>query len=121
MKTHCEKAPTNYSKATFDGKEEWGAYFSTYKVDKKDMPCVGDKIMVRTKAGEIHERIVGRKNKTFKNYLVLQLEPNAEVAQNAAERYAAKVGEQVKKPVSPVNGWCNKCQSYCYGDCEASR
>lgn len=23
------------------------------------------------------------------------------------------------KKVHGVNGWCNKCHSYCYGDCEA--
>ena len=24
------------------------------------------------------------------------------------------------KPVKFVSGWCNKCYSYCYGDCEAN-
>lgn len=119
MKTHCEKSPTNYSKVVFEGVESFGAYFSTWKVAPEDMPRQGDKILVKTKAGEIHTRTIGRKNKTFKGYLILQLVADEEIAKKAAEKIKAHVKDQPQTG-HVLNGWCNKCQSYCYSDCEAA-
>jgi hypothetical protein len=50
----------------------------------------------------------------------VQLVDDADIAAKANQRY-----QDAKKTATPakftsVNGWCNKCQSYCYGDCQAN-
>jgi hypothetical protein len=108
--------PTNYSKATFEGLEQWGAWIAIK--NQNELPRVGDLVSIKTKAGELHTRKVGKLCKVYKTGRIVQLVVDTEIAAKATQRYQATKQES---KFTPVNGWCNKCQSYCYGDCEASR
>lgn len=35
--------------------------------------------------------------------------------------YESQIVKITTKPAATWDGWCNKCQSYCWGDCEASQ
>lgn len=122
-------APTNYSKAyNKDGSVSWGAWISVK--EGEEQPKAGDLIIVKTKKGELHTRTISNKwtagKGKYKTGYIISLVADEEVAKKAAERYQdAKIESQSQykptyKPSSYVSGWCNKCQSYCYGDCEAA-
>lgn len=134
MKTWHETKPTNYSKVHIEGVDHWGAWIST-----KATPSKGDKVVIKTKAGELHTRIIGSKLVRYASGVIVILEQDADIAKKAQERYQAKIDEnkghvEAKKetksyqPVAKsnydykvINKVCHLCGSVCYGDCIASR
>ena len=55
-------------------------------------------------------------------------ELDAEVAKTAEQIKIETTATEAKKhtfvdtePIHGVNGYCRKCHSYCYGDCDANR
>jgi hypothetical protein len=47
---------------------------------------------------------------------------DVEKVNNLIARQAIRVDDSAPAAVAPkafASGWCNKCKSYCYGDCES--
>jgi hypothetical protein len=119
-----------------DGTRAWGAYVDLgfnrrTRRPEHDMPAVGDTIAVRTKGGETHQRVIARICQQYKTGALVALVADAEVAATAQQRYAAAVrsgqaqdggnGRGIDQAALHRDGRpCPRCQSYCYGDCEAS-
>lgn len=52
--------------------------------------------------------------------LVVTVDDKPELARQVADFQAAwSASLSTPKPEARGNGWCEKCQSYCYGDCGA--
>ena len=112
-----------YTKIEYtNGNSEYGAFIET-GFGKKAItkPVVGDKVTVKTKSGETHIREIRRIVKDYASGVKVVFVADPQIEALAQKRYAEKVAESAPaKKLSINNGWCNKCQSYCYGDCEAN-
>lgn len=130
VKIWCAENPTNYSYTEFGGKEQYGAWIDTKGLTPEQMPRNGEKVAVMTKRGELHIRAIGAHARAYKTGRIMQLVDDADVAKKAKERYYNAQLTSTSNNYKPnadklvfkdgVGGWCNKCKSYCWGDCTAA-
>lgn len=85
----------------------------------------GAEVEVVTKAGETHTRIVAKTIESYKSGCIVRLQADENIAILATARYTAKVTANhkygyINQAALHANGQvCPKCDTYCYGDCEA--
>lgn len=119
----------NYTKISYDnGTSEFGAFIDTgYGKNKTAAPVIGDAVIVTTKSGEKHTRIIRRIVREYASGVKVAFVKDAAIEQVASAKYAAKVAES--KPAVTAQTFanrkigsqlCKRCDSYCYVDCTAN-
>lgn len=107
-------------------RENIGDHNSTHAVDEIDV-WVDDDRKIATDTVVEHPQYgtvidCGHQGRGTREYVYIAPERVDEVKKLYADRRARWISEIKSDVVVPVKrgfGWCNRCSSYCYGDCTA--
>lgn len=109
------------------GSREWEIELDQYGIDKQAMVVDAGSKLDNTggKVGLhwINPQYAGGNKKVLAfwaaDYEAIKIEVKKIQAEETAKKENVRKVE-VKTRVHGVDGWCDKCHSYCYGDCEAN-
>lgn len=99
----------------------YGAWIECgYGASAAKKPAAGETVIISTKAGEKHTRVVAGIIKDYASGVVVALVADAQIAAQANARYSA--AKPAKKPgaINGMNVPCRYCGTYCCGDCRAN-
>ena len=118
---------------TADGKHITRSYHAPHILTRESYRNSFDKLTAAGAYARIGDAYVGKENyeAIMEAYNAAVAEINAPATEEdkaeAAEYETVKTAEVEKetaivnaKPIKRGPGWCDKCQSYCWGDCEAN-